>query len=106
MNRNKMLNIRSERILDDPKSYWNKIRNRRCIIPVSLTYEHRAIVGWKKKVPYAVRPKEQVIRNMVRDFVTRVFDGSAEPLLVHLVKDRHLSEKEVREITRMIQENK
>ena len=53
-----------------------------------------------------VRPKEQVIRSMVRDFVTRVFDGSAEPLLVHLVKDRHLSEKEVREITRMIQENK
>jgi len=53
-----------------------------------------------------VRPKEQVIRTMVQDFVTRVFDGSAEPLLVHLVKDRHLSEKEVREITRMIQESK
>ena len=27
--RNSMLNIRSERILDDPKSYWYKIRNRR-----------------------------------------------------------------------------
>ena len=61
MNRNKMLNIRSERILDDPKSYWNKIRNRRCAIPISLTYEHRAIVGWKKKVPYAIRPKDQTI---------------------------------------------
>jgi BlaI family transcriptional regulator, penicillinase repressor len=53
-----------------------------------------------------VRPKEQVIRTMVQDFVTRVFDGSAEPLLMHLVKDRHLSEKDVREITRMIRENK
>ena len=53
-----------------------------------------------------VRPKEQVIRRMVQDFVARVFDGSARPLLVHLVKDRHLSEKEVREITRMIQEGK
>jgi len=52
------------------------------------------------------RPKEQVIRSMVQDFVARVFDGSAEPLLVHLVKDRHLSEKEIREITRMIQESK
>jgi len=52
-----------------------------------------------------VRPKEQVIRSMVQDFVTRVFDGSAEPLLVHLVKDRHLSEKDVREITRLIQES-
>jgi BlaI family transcriptional regulator, penicillinase repressor len=54
----------------------------------------------------SVRPKEQVIRSMVQDFVTRVFDGSAEPLLVHLVKDRHLSEKDVREITRLIQESK
>ncbi|MGH9426120.1 MAG: BlaI/MecI/CopY family transcriptional regulator [Terriglobia bacterium] len=53
-----------------------------------------------------VRPKEQVIRTMVQDFVTRVFDGSAAPLLVHLVKDRHLSEKDVREITRLIQESK
>jgi BlaI family penicillinase repressor len=53
-----------------------------------------------------VRPKEQVIRHMVQDFVTRVFDGSAEPLLLHLVKDRHLSEKDVREITRLIRESK
>jgi predicted transcriptional regulator len=53
-----------------------------------------------------VRPKEQVIRTIVQDFVTRVFDGSAEPLLMHLVKDRHLSEKDVREITRMIRESK
>jgi putative SOS response-associated peptidase YedK len=49
-----MLNARSERILDDPKSYWYKIRNRRCLIPVSGIYEHRAIQGWKKKVPYFV----------------------------------------------------
>ena len=53
-----------------------------------------------------VRPKEQVIRTMVQDFVTRVFDGSAEPLLMHLVKGRHLSQKDVREITRMIRESK
>jgi len=57
LNRNKMLNIRSERIFGDPKSYWNKIRNRRCIIPLSHAIEHRGIVGWKKKVPYAMRPK-------------------------------------------------
>ena len=53
-----------------------------------------------------VHPKEQVIRTMVQDFVTRVFDGSAEPLLMHLVKDQHLSEKDVREITRLIRESK
>ena len=54
-----MLNARSERILDDPKSYWFKIKNRRCLIPVNGIYEHRAIKGWKKKVPYFVNLKEQ-----------------------------------------------
>lgn len=54
--RNKYLNIRSERILDDPGSYWFKIKNRRCLIPVTGTFEHRTILGWKKKVPYLIRP--------------------------------------------------
>ena len=48
------------------------------------------------------RPQKQVIRGMVREFVDRVFNGSAEPLLVHLVEDRRLTEKELREIQRMI----
>jgi putative SOS response-associated peptidase YedK len=54
-----MLNARSERVLEDEKSYWYKIRNRRCLIPVTGIYEHRAIRGWKKKVPYFIRLKEQ-----------------------------------------------
>jgi len=54
-----MLNARSERILDDDKSYWHKIRQRRCLIPVSGIYEHRAIKGWKKKVPYFIRLTDQ-----------------------------------------------
>ena len=57
--RNNFLNARSERILDDPKSYWNKIRNRRCLIPVNAIYEHREVVGWKNKIPYKIAPKEQ-----------------------------------------------
>ncbi|HEY4151604.1 MAG TPA: SOS response-associated peptidase family protein [Chitinophagaceae bacterium] len=54
-----MLNARSERVLDDDKSYWHKIRNRRCLIPVSGVYEHRAIKGWKKKVPYFIQLSDQ-----------------------------------------------
>lgn len=50
------------------------------------------------------KPKEKVIGAMVKDFVGRVFDGSARPLLVQLVQDRHLSEKDLREIERMIEE--
>lgn len=53
----------------------------------------------------ALRPQAQVIKGMVREFVDRVFNGSAEPLLVHLVKDRHLSEKDLQEIARMIRES-
>ena len=54
-----MLNARSERILSDTKSYWYKIRNRRCLIPVSGFYEHREVKGWKKKVPYFIWLRDQ-----------------------------------------------
>ncbi len=53
----------------------------------------------------ATRPQAQVIKGMVREFVDRVFNGSAEPLLVHLVKDRHLSERDLQEIARLIRES-
>ena len=53
----------------------------------------------------ASRPKNQVIKAMVRDFVDRVFNGSAERLLVHLVKDRRLSEKDLEQISRLIRES-
>jgi predicted transcriptional regulator len=48
------------------------------------------------------RPKHQVIKEMVRDFVNRVFNGSGKPLVVHMLEDAQLSEAELREITRML----
>src|SRR5207237_5492574 len=53
----------------------------------------------------ATRPQKQVIRGMVREFVDRVFNGSAEPLLMHLVEDRRLSERDIEEIRRMMRNN-
>jgi len=50
----------------------------------------------------AAKPQKQVLRGMVRDFVDRVFNGAAEPLLVHLVEDRRLSEQDLEEVRRMI----
>jgi predicted transcriptional regulator len=47
------------------------------------------------------QPKGQVISAMVREFVNRVFNGSAEPLLVHLVKEHNLSAEELEEIARL-----
>jgi predicted transcriptional regulator len=45
-----------------------------------------------------VQSKHKVVSNMVREFIDRVFSGSAEPLLVHLMEDRHVSEDDLREI--------
>ena len=58
----------------------------------------------KAHVYRPAQAKAKVIRAMVQEFVERVFNGSAEPLLVHLVKDRHLSEKDLAEISRQIKE--
>jgi BlaI family penicillinase repressor len=49
-------------------------------------------------------PEKVVVRSMVREFVDRVFNGSAHPLLVHLVQDRQLSEEELEEVARLIKE--
>jgi len=50
------------------------------------------------------RAERLVLRSMVREFVDRVFNGSARPLLVHLVEDRRLSKKELEELQRRIRE--
>lgn len=48
------------------------------------------------------KPQKQVIGGMVREFVDRVFNGSAQPLLVHLIEEQQLSEGELAEIARML----
>jgi BlaI family penicillinase repressor len=47
------------------------------------------------------QPKRQVVGAMVRDFVNRVFNGSAEPLLVHLVEEHNLTREDLEEIARL-----
>src|SRR5438309_2191795 len=49
--RSSMCNARSEKIVQDKKSYWHRLRKKRCLIPVSGIFEHREIKGWKNKVP-------------------------------------------------------
>jgi BlaI family transcriptional regulator, penicillinase repressor len=50
--------------------------------------------------------KNQVIGGMLSEFIDRVFNGSAEPLLLHLVKTRHIREKDLQKMARMIEEIK
>ena len=62
--------------------------------------QDRAFIYW------AAHPKNQVIGGMIREFIDRVFNGSAEPLLVHLVKSRRIREKDLQKVVRMIEEAK
>lgn len=63
------------RILED-KKYLRKTQ-------VDRAYEYRP-----------AQPRQQVVGRMVRDFLDRVFDGAAAPLLVHLAKDGKLSKSD------------
>src|ERR1700676_2149526 len=54
----------------------------------------------------SARSRQHVLRDMVREFVNRVFNGSAEPLLLHLVEDRKLSEKDIDEIRTLIRKER
>jgi predicted transcriptional regulator len=51
-------------------------------------------------------PESRVVTAMVREFVERVFDGSAGPLLAHLMSETSLSEKERKELRRLIDETR
>ena len=50
------------------------------------------------------RQQQRVISGMVREFVDRVFDGAARPLLAHLMSGGRLTEKEREELKRLIDE--
>jgi predicted transcriptional regulator len=43
---------------------------------------------------------------MVHDFVERVFDGSAKPLLVHLAEKKKISQKELDEISKLLKKQR
>ncbi len=52
------------------------------------------------------QPRGEVVGNMVQDFVKRVFDGSAKPLLVHLVENKKISQEELDEIRKLLKEKR
>ena len=66
--------------------------------------------GYLKRTPGADRAyiyepaksRKTVMRAMVNDFVERVFGGSASPLMLHLIEDRHLSAKDLDDLRKAI----
>ena len=73
------------KILED-KRYLKKTR-------IDRAYEYRP-----------AQPRHQVVGAMVRDFLDRVFDGAAAPLLMHLAKDSKLSKADKDMIRRLSEE--
>lgn len=51
-------------------------------------------------------PRERVLGGMVGEFVDRVFNGAARPLLQHLVEDERLSEVDLKELARLLKERR
>jgi predicted transcriptional regulator len=48
------------------------------------------------------RSRQTVMRAMVNEFLDRMFGGSASPLMLHLIEDKHVTEKDLDELRRAI----
>ena len=72
--------------------------------------EHKGYVkktaGERAYIYSPARPQRQVVGGLVNDFVNRVFDGSAKPLLVHLIESRDLSPQELEELRKLLREKR
>jgi BlaI family penicillinase repressor len=51
-------------------------------------------------------PQTKVVGSMVQEFVRRVFNGSAQPLLVHLVENLDANDDQIDEIRKLLREKK
>src|SRR6267154_2414863 len=51
-------------------------------------------------------PQTKVVGSMVQEFVKRVFNGSAKPLLVHLVENQDIDGEQLDEIRALLREKK
>ncbi len=102
-----------ERKIATVRDVYETLRQRRplaytTVMTIMKILERKQFLRkWQEDRAYvyeAIRPKEQIIKGMVRDFVDRVFDGAAQPLLMQLARDRHISAKDLDAIARMLRE--
>ncbi|MEO8096636.1 MAG: BlaI/MecI/CopY family transcriptional regulator [Acidobacteriota bacterium] len=93
-----------EAMLEERKIAYTTVMTMMNILETKGFLKKRS--GDKAFVYTPSKPEKQVIRAMVREFVDRVFNGAAEPLLLHLVEDDKLTRAELDEIRRGIKESK
>jgi BlaI family transcriptional regulator, penicillinase repressor len=60
----------------------------------------------KAHVYRPAQAKALVMSRMVKEFVERVFNGSAKPLLVHLVESEQVTEQELAEVREIVKRSK
>ena len=53
-------------------------------------------------VYHPTEPRAEVVGSMVTDFIKRVFNGSATPLLVHLAESREIRQEHLDEISKLL----
>jgi len=79
----------------ETKGHLRRVRQK----PASLAAGSRADRAHAYR---PTRPRQQTVAAMVREFVNRVFDGAAQPLMLHLVKSKKLSPAERAELRKLI----
>jgi len=76
---------------------------------MSILEEKGHLIRKRRARAYVYRPshpKQRVISTLVNDFLHRVFEGSAKPLLLSLVREKKLSDEDLAEIFRLSEEQK
>ncbi|MGB3008391.1 MAG: SOS response-associated peptidase family protein [Chitinophagaceae bacterium] len=58
--RTSMANARSEKIINDNRSIWHRLRRQRCLVFSTGFFEHHD-AGLKKKVPFFIRVKNEPV---------------------------------------------
>src|SRR4030095_2473332 len=58
--------------------------------------------GERAYVYHPTEPRAEVVGSMVTDFIKRVFNGSATPLLVHLAESREIRQAHLDELTKLL----
>lgn len=105
---------RSESGTATARDVYEALRERRTIAYTSVmstmrTLEQKGFLKkWEEGRAYVYQPtraREQVVSGLVEDFVGRVFNGSGEALVVHLMKQLDLSSQKLKEIEKMIEES-
>ena len=95
------------------RDVYEAIREKRAIAYTTVMTMMRILEekGYLKKtlverahVYKPVKPRQQVVGAMVKDFIDRVFDGASDALLVHLARDNRLSDKQRKTVERMVED--